>query len=638
MMSLKGKLKLYDLRGLAIVFALSTLFVMLPARSEGGDFLDNIKKLEIKNPPASGAASAESASSKLNNESRDKKMPPKQDGVSKRINQSNKTQSTINALRKQNAELSAAAKTAEKKLAETTRELSAQIAALKAQSSQGVQKESGDPAAVSALTKMNLELAATAEAAQQKLDETTRTLSAQIAALKAQRAQDENGHKSTLEALRKKNAELNSAAEAAQKKLDDTTRTLSVQIAALKTQKGQSENAQKSTIDTLMGKNLELSAAAAMAQKTLDETTRTLSAQIAALQKQNAQEKRQQKSALDALSKKNAELSAAAEAAQKKLDETTRTLSAQIAALQKQNVQDKSQQKSALDALNKKNGELSAAAEAAQKKLDETTRTLSAQIAALQKQNAQGESQQKSALDALSKKNAELSAAAEAAQKKYAESVAALNNQNQKLQSALDSQAIKESELKLTDKSIKNAYALGVFYLTQALSDVNKMADNDVKLSPSALVSGFNDAYHKKLKIKEGEIETIVNTLNEQMSSKYVDIEKRIMAKIKNKKYEVLPNGVYFVIDKQGKQAYKQNESLSLNILEKKLDGTPILNTMNSRMIYDKQIDPLMAKVLTAGLKGGAVTLYGQAGSLYSTTPADINPDTLISITFELIP
>ena len=638
MMSLKGKLKLYDLRGLAIVFALSTLFVTLPARSEGGDFLDNIKKLEIKNPPASGAASAESASSKLNNESRDKKMPPKQDGVSKRINQSNKTQSTINALRKQNAELSAAAKTAEKKLAETTRELSAQIAALKAQSSQGVQKESGDPAAVSALTKKNLELAATAEAAQQKLDETTRTLSAQIAALKAQRAQDENGHKSTLEALRKKNAELNSAAEAAQKKLDDTTRTLSVQIAALKTQKGQSENAQKSTIDTLMGKNLELSAAAAMAQKKLDEATGTLSAQIAALQKQNAQGESQQKSALDALSKKNAELSAAAEAAQKKLDETTRTLSAQIAALQKQNVQDKSQQKSALDALNKKNGELSAAAEAAQKKLDETTRTLSAQIAALQKQNTQGESQHKSALDALSKKNAELSAAAEAAQKKYAESVAALNNQNQKLQSALDSQAIKESELKLTDKSIKNAYALGVFYLTQALSDVNKMADNDVKLSPSALVSGFNDAYHKKLKIKEGEIETIVNTLNEQMSSKYVDIEKRIMAKIKNKKYEVLPNGVYFVIDKQGKQAYKQNESLSLNILEKKLDGTPILNTMNYRMIYDKQIDPLMAKVLTAGLKGGAVTLYGQAGSLYSTTPADINPDTLISITFELIP
>lgn len=167
---------------------------------------------------------------------------------------------------------------------------------------------------------------------------------------------------------------------------------------------------------------------------------------------------------------------------------------------------------------------------------------------------------------------------------------------------------------------------------------MNKMADNNVRLAPSALVSGFNDAYNKKLKIKENEIESIVNMLNEQLSSKYVDIEKRIMAKIKNKKYEILPNGVYFVVDKKGKESYKSNETLSMNILEKKLDGTPILNTMNSKMVYDKQIDPLMAKVLSSGLKGGTVTLYGQAGSLYSTTPADLNPDTLISITFELIP
>ena len=91
-------------------------------------------------------------------------------------------------------------------------------------------------------------------------------------------------------------------------------------------------------------------------------------------------------------------------------------------------------------------------------------------------------------------------------------------------------------------------------------------------------------------------------------------------------------------VDKKGKESYKSNETLSMNILEKKLDGTPILNTMNSKMVYDKQIDPLMAKVLSSGLKGGTVTLYGQAGSLYSTTPADLNPDTLISITFELIP
>ncbi|WP_064375313.1 hypothetical protein [Klebsiella michiganensis] len=519
MMDDKGKLNICNLRGPAIVFALFTLIVVFPARAEPGDFLDNISKLEINNPPASGAASGESVSSKQNNDSPDKKTPQKQDVVRKKSHQ-NKTESTINALRKQNAELSAAAKAAEKKRAETTRELSAQIATLKAQSEQRVQKESGETAAVSALSKKNAELAA--------------------------------------------------AVEAAQKKLDETTRTLSVQIAALKTQKEQSENLQKSTIDTLTGKNLELRAAAESAQKKQDETTRALSAQIAALTKKNA--------------------------------------------------------------------ELAAAAEAAQKKQDETTRALSAQIAMLNKQRAEREGQQKTALDALTKKNAELNAAAATAQKEYDVSVAALNDKNKKLQSTLDSLAIKQSDLSLADKSHKNAYALGVFYLTQALSDVNKMADNNVKLAPSALVSGFNDAYNKKIKIKENEIESIVNMLNEQLSSKYVDIEKRIMAKIKNKKYEILPNGVYFVVDKKGKESYKSNETLSMNILEKKLDGTPILNTMNSKMVYDKQIDPLMAKVLSSGLKGGTVTLYGQAGSLYSSTPADLNPDTLISITFELIP
>jgi hypothetical protein len=89
-----------------------------------------------------------------------------------------------------------------------------------------------------------------------------------------------------------------------------------------------------------------------------------------------------------------------------------------------------------------------------------------------------------------------------------------LNDKNKELQSTLDSLAIKQSDVNLADKS-KNAYALGVFYLTQALSDVNKMADNDVKLTPSALVSGFNDAYNKKLRMQENEIESIVNMLNE---------------------------------------------------------------------------------------------------------------------------
>ena len=531
----KGKLNIYDLRGLAIVFALSTLVIMFPAHSAEGDFLDNISKLEIKNLPEAEASAEAATTANQGRDSGGKKTPPKQDVVRKRATQSNKAESTVGTLRKQNAELSAAVKAAEKKLEQTTRELSTQIAELKAQSGQ---TDSGDPGVVSALTKKNAELAAAAEAAQKKMDETTRALSAEIAALKAQNIQSDS----------------------------------------------------------------------------------------------------KQKTVLDALAKKNIELTAIAASAQKKLDETTRTLSAEIAALKAQSTQGEGKQKTALDALTKKNAELTAAAASAQKKLDETTRTLSAEIAALKTKNTQNETEQKKIIDTLTKKNGELTAAAETAQKKYAASVLDLNDKNKKLQSTLDSLTIKKSDLNLADKSNKNAYALGVFYLTQALSDVNKMADNDIKLTPSALVSGFNDAYNKKLQIKEDEIESIVNTLNDQLSSKYVDIEKRIMAKIKNKKYEIMPNGVYFVIDKKGKEPYKPNESLSMNILEKKLDGTPILNTMNSKMVYDKQLDPLMEKVLSSGFKGGKITLYGQAGSLYSTTPADINPDALISITFELSP
>ena len=531
----RGKRNIYDLSGLAIVFALSTLFVMFPAHAAQTDFLDRITKFEIKNPSAPDASSTEPTSGNQQRDSSSKKTPPKQDAVRKKTSQHNKTESTINALRKQNTELRAAVKAAEKKRDDTTRELSAQIAALKAQSGQ---KESVDPAAVSVLTKKNGELAAAVEAAQKKRDEISRTLSAQIGSLQIQNTQSENKQKLALDALTKKNAELAAAAEAAQKKLDETTRTLSVQLAALKTQKEQSESVQKTTIDTLTGKNLELSIAAATAQK----------------------------------------------------------------------------------------------------KLDETTRRLSAQIAALKTQDIQNETEQKKLIGALQKKNAELTTSAETAQKKYDASVRVLNDKNKKLQSTVDGLAIKKNDINLADKNNKNAYALGVYYLAQVLSDANKMIGNDIKLPASVLVSGFNDAYNKTLQVKQGEIESIVNTLNAKMSSKYVDIEKRIMAKVKNKKYEILPNGIYLVMDKKGKKPYKSNESLSMNILEKKLDGTPILNTMNAKMVYDEKTDLLMRKVLSSGLKGGTVTLYGQAGLLYSTTPADISPDTLISITFQLSP
>ena len=339
-----------------------------------------------------------------------------------------------------------------------------------------------------------------------------------------------------------------------------------------------------------------------------------------------------------ALRKQDAELSAAVKAAEKTRDETTRTLTAQIAALEARNTAPDVDQSASLNALNKKNAQLAAAAEAAQKKLEESARTLNAQITALKTQGAQSDSEQKSALAALTNKNTQLTAAAEATQKKHEAAVAALTDKNKTLQSALDRVAVKDDKLNLADKNNKNAYALGVFYLTQALSAMEKMTDNGMKLAPAALVSGFNDAYQQKLKIKESEIEKTVNALNDHMSAKFVDIDNKIMAKIKNKKYEILPNGVYFVVDKKGKEKYKLDESLSMNILEKKLDGTPILNTMNSSMMYDKQTDPLMDKILSSGFKGGTVTLYGQAGSLYNPPPEAISPTTLISITFELLP
>jgi hypothetical protein len=55
----------------------------------------------------------------------------------------------------------------------------------------------------------------------------------QIAALKTQKEQSENLQKSTIDTLTGKNLELRAAAESAQKKQDETTRALSAQIAAL---------------------------------------------------------------------------------------------------------------------------------------------------------------------------------------------------------------------------------------------------------------------------------------------------------------------------------------------------------------------------------------------------------------------
>jgi hypothetical protein len=71
----------------------------------------------------------------------------------------------------------------------------------------------------------------------------------QIAALKTQKEQSENLQKSTIDTLTGKNLELRAAAESAQKKQDETTRALSAQIAALN---------KREALDALTKKNAEL--------------------------------------------------------------------------------------------------------------------------------------------------------------------------------------------------------------------------------------------------------------------------------------------------------------------------------------------------------------------------------------------
>lgn len=110
-------------------------FCFTPCAFCGEDFLDNISKLEIQHPPPSDNGKAESSAGQQrpdDGSTTSKQAPQKPAVVRKAANQNNKADNTIAALRKQNAELSAAVKAAEKTRDETTRTLTAQIAALEA--------------------------------------------------------------------------------------------------------------------------------------------------------------------------------------------------------------------------------------------------------------------------------------------------------------------------------------------------------------------------------------------------------------------------------------------------------------------------------------------------------------------------
>lgn len=150
-------------------------------------------------------------------------------------------------------------------------------------------------------------------------------------------------------------------------------------------------------------------------------------------------------------------------------------------------------------------------------------------------------------------------------------------------------------------------------------------------------MSGFNDAYENKIKLKDKDVEELLNKLDAKVTSRKNEIENKLKARIKGKKYELLPGGIYMVVDKKGKEAFRQHDVVTFNISEKHLDGKPILNTMNSKLINDQNVDPMMGMIIKSGLKGGVVTIYGPAGALYQQLPAEMKTDTLISITFSLL-
>ncbi|HAW0423429.1 TPA: cell envelope biogenesis protein TolA, partial [Escherichia coli] len=177
------------------------------------------------------------------------------------------------------------------------------------------------------------------------------------------------------------------------------------------------------------------------------------------------------------------------------------------------------------------------------------------------------------------------------------------------------------------------SYSLGTFYLRKAMMDSKELEINGFQISEKTLTQGFNDASNKKLKLSEKEISDALSLVNRTVQRNAKKTEALLRAKIGNKRCKLIQPGVYFVVNKKGKKKYEETDVVRFNMFEKKLDGTPVKNTMNASVLY-KNTDPLMKKIIKHGLKGGQVTIYGRALYIYKFLPKNINGDELISITF----
>ncbi|KAE9731918.1 hypothetical protein GP709_12615 [Escherichia coli] len=177
------------------------------------------------------------------------------------------------------------------------------------------------------------------------------------------------------------------------------------------------------------------------------------------------------------------------------------------------------------------------------------------------------------------------------------------------------------------------SYSLGTYYLQKAMMDSKELEINGLQISEKTLTQGFNDASNKKLKLSEKEISDALSSVNRTVQRNTRKTESLLREKIGNKHYRKIQPGVYLVVNEKGKGKYADTDAVRFNMFEKKLDGTPVKNTMNASVLY-KKADPLMRKLVNAGLKGGRVTIYGKALYIYKVLPKDISGDEIVSITF----
>ncbi|MDM4102788.1 cell envelope biogenesis protein TolA, partial [Klebsiella oxytoca] len=265
--------------------------------------------------------------------------------------------------------------------------------------------------------------------------------------------------------------------------------------------------------------------------------------------------------------------------------------------------------------------------EATRKQLAEAA----SQLAALRKQNELSAASQKKELSSLGQENARLLSESEATHKQLAEAA----NKLASLEKSSQQSAILKTNLLKTPEG-KNSYSLGVFYYDKINAEFEKITKNNIKLAPSLMIDGMNDAFNKSLKINKSEIMENVVKIDRIVQSINSDYAKKILKLINKKKYEVLANGSFLVTDKSTSKKYSANEIVTFDMLEKNLNGKPILNTMNTNVNFNQIRDPLLRKVVSEGGKGGAMTLYGKADILYKNVPDGVSPESLVSITFML--